>query len=182
MLNNLSAPTIQTNRLFIRIVDLSDSNDYFEFCSNPNVCRYLTFNPYVSLRQSKNAINNMIRAYLQGTDVNFSIINSSISRVIGSISLTFNKDNSATIGYILNENYWNKGYMSEAISAICKVAFSYYKVDCLYAKYIKDNIASEKVLNNNGFTICDVINNGFVKNGRLYDLVVCKKNNDESAT
>ena len=171
----LTAPTINTNRLFIRIVDLSDSYDYFHFCSSANVCKYLTFNPYKTLSQAKNAINNMIRAYLQGTDVNFSIIYNENKRVIGSISLTFNIDCSATIGYILNEEYWNLGIMKEAIDAMCNVAFKYYEVDFIKARYISSNIASEKVLLANGFVKVGVITNGFLKNGVYYDLIICEK-------
>lgn len=177
MNKHLTAPTINTNRLFIRIVDLSDSYDYFDFCSNANVCKFLTFNPYKSLSQAKNAINNMIRAYLQGTDVNFSIIYKKNRRVIGSISLTFNIDNSVTIGYILNEAYWSKGIMKEAIDAICKVAFNYYGVELIKAKFISENIASEKVLIANGFNKVELIKNGFVKNGVFYDLIICEKYN-----
>ena len=175
MKNYLTAPTIQTNRLTIRIVDLVDSSDYFEFCSNANVCKYLSFNPYKSLSQAKNAINNMIRAYLQGTDVNFSIIYRDLKKVIGSISLTFNKDNSATIGYILNDLYWNQGIMKEAIEAICKIAFDYYEVKFLKAKFISENIASEKVLYANGFKEVEVLKNGFIKNGFYYYLIIYEK-------
>ena len=175
MKNYLTAPTINTNRLYIRIVDLADYNDYFEFCSSENVCRYLTFNPYKNVSQCKNAINNMIRAYLQGTDVNFSFINKLNNRVIGSISLTFNDDESVTLGYILNEKYWNQGLMKEAINAICKVAFEYYEAKKVKAKYISDNIASERVLVANGFEKTNILKNGFIKNGYYFDLIICEK-------
>ena len=38
MFNNKSAPTILTNRLFIRVVDRADFKDYNRFCSKINVC------------------------------------------------------------------------------------------------------------------------------------------------
>ena len=57
MYNRKSAPTIQTNRLFIRVVDRNDFMDYYRFCSNDNVCKYLTFTPYKNTIQSKRAID-----------------------------------------------------------------------------------------------------------------------------
>lgn len=172
MYQKLSAPTIQTDRLYIRFVDEKDVFAYFKMCSNPLVCRYLTFNPYKSVNDTKNVINNMIRAYIQGSDLNLSIILKSTNVVIGSISLSFNEFyNTAEVGYILDELYWNNGYMNEALSALIKVCKEYYKLDCLYANFLEDNLSSKKLLLKNGFKIEQVNYNGFIKNNSYYNLV-----------
>lgn len=172
MYQNLNAPTIQTDRLFIRFVDKKDVYEYYKICSNPSVCRYLTFNPYKSIKETSIVIDNMIRAYLQGSDVNLSIILKEENLVIGSISLSFKQyDNSAEVGYILNEVYWNKGYMNEALNALIIVCKEYYNLDYLTANYLQDNISSEKLLLKNGFNIDEIINNGFIKNNQFYNLV-----------
>lgn len=177
MYTNLNAPTITTNRLFIRFVSIYDYKDYFTFCSNHKVCEYLTFNPYNNVTQAKRAIENMIRASLIGSDANFSIIDRLTNKVIGSISLTFsNTSNSADVGYILDEAYWKKGIMSEALKEIINVAFTYYNLDYLTASYLKDNKASEALLNKFNFQIYDVINNGFIKNNLKHDLIKCVLN------
>ena len=167
-----TAPNIQTDRLIIRPVCVDDANDFFEFCSDSNVCEYLTFNPYKTVRHTKLILNNMVNAYIHGTDVNFSIVLKSNYKVIGSISLSFKeKGNFAEVGYLLNYFYWNNKYMDEALKAIIKVAFNYYNVDYLLASYIKENKASSKLLSKNGFEVIETIPNGFVKNGKLHDLV-----------
>ncbi len=166
-----SAPTIETNRLFIRVVSSEDYKDYYRFCSNKNVCKYLTFNPYTNIFQAKKAINNMIRAYLANTDVNFSIIYKQENKVIGSISLSFKNDNIGEIGYILDESYWNNKIMDEALKALIKVCNYHYCLDALVASYIKENIASEKLLFRNNFKIYENLNYGLIKNNKPYDLV-----------
>ena len=174
MYSNLNAPTIQTDRLIIRLVCLEDAPFYYSFCSNPNVCKYLTFNPYTNFNMAKRAIENMIRAYLIGSDVNFSIIYKENKQVIGSISLSFsNTTNSADIGYILDDKYWNKSIMSEAINSIIEVAFNHYNVDFITASYISNNKASEALLNKFNFKVTDRISNGFIKNHIGYELVKC---------
>ncbi len=169
---NLTAPCIKTDRLILRMVEIDDARSYFTFCSQPEVCRYLTFNPYQNINQAKNSIQNMIRAYLQGSDVNFSICLKDNKRVIGSISLSFNKEyNLAEVGYLLDYHFWHQGYMSEALQAIIKAAFEYYHLDGLLANYIAENDASAHLLAKNQFQIIHEIENGFIKNGQPYKLV-----------
>lgn len=166
-----SAPTIETNRLFIRVVSSEDYKDYYRFCSNKNVCKYLTFNPYTNFFQAKKAINNMIRAYLANTDVNFSIIYKQENKVIGSISLSLKNDNIGEIGYILDEAYWNNKIMDEALKALIKVCKDYYCLDALIASYIKENIASEKLLENNDFIVYETQKCGLIKNDKCYEII-----------
>ena len=170
MFNKKSAPTILTNRLFIRVVDRADYKDYFRFCSKPNVCKYLTFNPYSNTLQAKRAIDNMIRAYIVGSDVNFSIILSEKKEVIGSISISFKRNNVGEIGYILDDFYWNNKIMDEALKGIIKICNEYYNLDCLVASYISENLASKKLLERNGFKLYETLPCGLIKNNIAYDL------------
>ena len=66
--------------------------------------------------------------------------------------------------------------MSEALKEIINVAFTYYNLDYLTASYLKDNKASEALLNKFNFQIYDVINNGFIKNNLKHDLIKCVLN------
>lgn len=174
MLQYKTAPVIETDRLIIRIVSISDAKDFFEFCKDPKVCTYLTFNPYKSVFYTKHIINNMINAYIQGTDANFSIIYKKENKVIGSISLHFfENENVGDVGYLLNSSYWNKGIMSEALDAFIKMAFSYYNFDALTASYISENLASERLLKKFNFSVIEYVKDGITKNNRKYDLVKC---------
>ncbi len=171
MYNKIFAPKILTNRLLIRLVEFNDFYDYFLMCSDIDVCRYLTFNPYDNDRQAQIAINNMLNAYMNGTDTNFTIILKETNQIIGSISLTFHKENnSAEIGYILNKNFWHNGYMDEALKAIIKTSFEYYHLDFIIANYIDENVSSAKLLDKNGFVIYDHLNKAFMKNHIAYNI------------
>ena len=143
MLQFKSAPKITTDRLLIRIVSEEDAKDFYEFCSDPLVCEYLTFNPYKSLFHTKTIINNMINAYIHGTDVNFSVVLKDTLKVIGSVSLNFkSKENFTEIGYLFNSSYWNKGYAYEAVEAVIKVAFEYYNVELIIEPYSPNDYLS----------------------------------------
>lgn len=174
MLQYKVAPVIHTDRLLIRIVSEDDAKDFYEFCKDPKVCTYLTFNPYKNVFYTKRILNNMVNAYIHGSDANFSIVYKENNKVIGSISLHFlENENVGDVGYLLNSSYWNKGIMDEALKAFIEVAFSYYNLDYLTASFIKENIASERLLLKNGFKINEYIKNGLIKNNKYYDLIKC---------
>ena len=72
-------------------------------------------------------------------------------------------------------SYWKNGYANEAIKALIEVAFDYYNVNVIEAKYLLENIASKNLLKKNEFIIDEIIKDGFIKNNRKYDLVKCYK-------
>lgn len=77
-------------------------------------------------------------------------------------------DGGAEIGYGINEIYQNRGYATEAVSALVDWAFTQSGVMCVRAETDADNIASQKVL----------IKAGFVPTGETGDegpLYICKK-------
>lgn len=55
-------------------------------------------------------------------------------------------DGSIEIGYGIYAPYWNQGYMSEALKALCKWVFTHEGVQSVIAETEKDNIASQCVL------------------------------------
>ncbi|MBF4691934.1 GNAT family N-acetyltransferase [Fusibacter ferrireducens] len=57
----------------------------------------------------------------------------------------------AELGYRVDFNEQGKGYTSQAIKLILKAAFELYKVDEVIAGTSKENIASQRVLEKNGF-------------------------------
>ena len=172
MFKNLGAPQFFTKRLFIRAIDLIDIEDMFEICSDYSVTEYLTFEPHKSTLDTRHVIENMIRSYYAGQSINFSLIDKTTNKMIGSASLTFNLyENSAEIGYLLKKEYWNQGYMSEAIEAIIDLSFQYYQLNRLYAKHILENIASQKIIQKEKFTCYRKLENSFVKGKRSYTIL-----------
>lgn len=72
---------------------------------------------------------------------------------VGSLMFKGNPDRNGKveIGYGTNEEYQNRGYMTEAVEAICRTAFETGKVKRIIAETAKDNTASFGVLEKNDF-------------------------------
>ena len=56
----------------------------------------------------------------------------------------------ATIGYIINQKYWNRGFTTEANRVVIELAFEKIGMNKLDAFHDKDNPASGKVMEKSG--------------------------------
>ena len=92
-------------------------------------------------------------------------------KLIGSISVE-KKDDDAEIGYMLLDEYANKGIGTEAVKQICPIAFKVLSLEQITANVFQPNIASIRVLLKNGFKYKGAIPNAVIKDGNVYDLLI----------
>ena len=71
------------------------------------------------------------------------------------------------LGYWLDENFWGRGIMTEAVKRICKVAFMKFDIVRIFAITFEKNIASKRVLENAGFTYEGTMRDGIFKNDEI---------------
>ena len=90
---------------------------------------------------------------------------------IGSISVE-KKDDDAEIGYMLLNEYSNKGLATEAVKQVCTFAFKVLSLEKITANVFQPNIASIRVLLKNGFKYKGAITNAVIKDGNVYDLLI----------
>jgi ribosomal-protein-alanine N-acetyltransferase len=99
-------------------------------------------------------------------------------KVIGAIGAQFGEDiyrYNAELGYWLAESQWGKGIMTYIIGEFTKYVFENHKIHRLYAKVFKENIASHKTLEKNGFILEGTLRKGAFKNGYFMDVHVYSK-------
>ena len=92
-------------------------------------------------------------------------------KLIGSISVE-KKDDDAEIGYMLLNEYTNKGIATEAVKQVCTIAFKILSLEQITANVFPQNIASIRVLQKNGFKYKGAIPNAVIKDGNVYDLLI----------
>lgn len=78
----------------------------------------------------------------------------------------------AELGYWLGEPHWGKGIISRAIPQILDFAFKTYDITRVYARPFGTNIASQKVLEKNGFKLEARFEKSLFKNGEYLDELV----------
>ena len=99
-------------------------------------------------------------------------------KIVGNITVEQKSDvycKDGEIGYLLLTEYWSKGIMTEAVCQICDVAFSELDIVRITGLVYAPNVASQRVLEKNGFVREGLQRNAVYKNGQIYDLVLYGK-------
>lgn len=149
-------PKTQSERLTLDNLSTDDQQAIFEIFSNPKVMEYYDMEPFTKPEEGQNMISFFRNKFISKTGIRWAIREKGKNQLIGTCG--FNNwveyDHSAIIGYELAPAYWGKGYASEAIAQVIKLAYQGglpIKVNRIEASVVPGNIGSENVLKKNGF-------------------------------
>ncbi|GAA6768839.1 GNAT family N-acetyltransferase [Flavobacterium sp. CGRL1] len=143
---------IETERLLLRELLLSDVDGMFELDSNPNVHLFVGNNPVKNIEQSVEYIHFVQKQYKDFGTGRWAVILKETNEFLGWSGIKFITDeinghtNFYEIGYRFIEKHWGKGYATEAGKAFVDYAFNEMKVDALYAYADAGNENSRKIL------------------------------------
>lgn len=142
--------TLETKRLILRKFYLSDIDDFYEYCKNPNVGPNAGWKPHESKEESFEILNNIIKQQ----EV-WAIVKKDENKVIGSIGLhrDYKREfkNVKMIGYVIGENYWGNGYATEAAKRVIKYGFETLGLDLISVYHYPNNMRSKRVIEKCGF-------------------------------
>lgn len=169
---------IETERLVMLPWEKSreDAIGLYDFAKNPNVGPKAGWKPHESVRESMEIIEEIFIPV--GA---FKIVLKETGKIIGNIG--FEPDihregiNSKEMGYALDEAYWNKGYMTEAVRAMMNYAFEKYNLDILSIQTNVVNGASQRVIEKVGFVYegfrrkSSVDYDGTVRDVKMYSIL-----------
>ena len=109
---------LRTKRLLLRPMVKGDLDDFYEYCSQPEVGPKAGWLPHQSKKESYKI---MKKIFLNQESV-WGIIFPEKNKLIGTIGLvpdiSRNFPNSRMIGYSLSKTYWGNGYMTESVLAV----------------------------------------------------------------
>lgn len=78
----------------------------------------------------------------------------------------------AELGYWLAEPFWGHGIISKAVSEMVGFAFKTYDINRLFARPFGTNLASQRVLEKNGFMLEARFEKAIFKNGEYLDELI----------
>jgi len=110
---------------------------------------------YYTHEKARQLIINSRASYVEGSSCLLFIFKKSKNELIGTISLTnivYGPFLSAFLGYELTAKEWNKGYMTEAVKGMIKIAFQTLGLHRIEANVMPRNKPSVKLLSKSGFT------------------------------
>ena len=158
-------PVLETDRLILRSMRMSDARDLYAYASDPQVSQTVLWDAHQSIFQSRRFLRAAIWQYRRGLPASFAITLRDSGRMIGTIGFMWvNTDHkSAEVGYSLSRAYWNQGYMTEALRAVIDYSFQTLGIHRIGAQHETDNEASGAVMRK-----CGMQKEGTLR-GRLYN-------------
>ncbi len=150
---------LETDRLILRPLELSDAADMFAMDNNPEVHKYLWQNPTQTIAETIKIIENIHGQYERNNIGRFATILKETGEFIGWTGIKYIDDhiengnsNFYDYGYRLNEKSWGKGYATEASFAWLDYGFNQMKIDTMHAYAHHDNGASNRILGKIGMS------------------------------
>lgn len=154
--------TLETKRLLLRPLELTDAESMFAMDNNPNVHIYLWQKPTQTLEETLTIIKNVQGQYLKNNIGRFATILKETGEFIGWTGIKYIDDhiengntNFFDYGYRLNEKFWNNGYATEASIAWLDYGFNQMNIDKMNAYTHHENGASNRILNKIGMTLVE---------------------------
>ncbi|WP_313798951.1 GNAT family protein [Cytobacillus sp.] len=133
---------IKTERLIIRNFELDDWKAVHAYTSKKSVMKYMP-EGVLTEKETKEFINRNIGDSAE----KFAVILADEDILIGHVEFfKYFGEHSYEIGWVFNPEYYNKGYATEAASAIVKYGFEDLKLHRIVATCQPENIPSYRVM------------------------------------
>lgn len=137
---------------------------------------------FYTLQFQKNNLAENYRQFLNGTNVNFGIFKG--TDLIGKIQISnvvIGVFKSAFVGYSIDEQEQNKGYMKQSLLLLIKYAFGTMGLHRLEASTLTDNLRSQNVLKACGFDEIGISKKYLFINNMWRDHITFCKTNEENS-
>lgn len=164
-------PVLETSRLVLRGLLPEDESAIFTIYSNPEVTRFCDIVTLADRQQAGRLLAFFQSQFEKNTGIRWGITEKGLPGVIGLCGVVWYPHNrSALLSYDLDQNYWSRGIMTEAVDAVIRYVFTTFGINRITATTCVENKRSIRVLQHSGFQEEGILRDwGFWK-GRFEDL------------
>lgn len=141
-------PVLETERLTLRALTLDDAKAIFGLRTNKEVNEYIDRKVPRNLSEARAFIDRIATLAENNKGIFWVIASKSTNELMGTIGLRNFEDEEdyAEIGYEINPDYQERGYMSEAFGPVLKYGFQNLELKTIEAFTHKNNTASIALL------------------------------------
>ena len=168
-------PTLETERLILRKILVSDAEDMFEYSKDQTITKYLTWSPHPDKYYTVDYIKFITRKYKTGDFRDWAVIDKSTGKMIGTCGFTSVdlQNKKAEIGYVYNSAFWGRGIAPEALLAVIDFGFEKLDLNRIEGRFMVENTASRRVMEKCGMTFEGVYRQLLLVKEKYRDVGVC---------
>ncbi|WP_299160642.1 GNAT family N-acetyltransferase [uncultured Tenacibaculum sp.] len=136
---------IETERLILRELMISDAEPFFNLNANSEVMRYTGDQPFSSISDAELFLKNYTD-YKKNGFGRWAVILKESNEFVGWCGLKLNEEEFIDLGFRFFQKDWGKGYATEAAKASLKYGFKNLNLTNIIGRASIDNKASVRVL------------------------------------
>ncbi|MCT9084569.1 GNAT family N-acetyltransferase [Streptomyces fulvoviolaceus] len=162
--------TLTTGRLLLRVVGPQDTDAVYEAAQDPDIQRWTTIpSPY--LREHAQSFTDQLvpEGWVDGSLLTWGIFLSVGEDLVGMLSLSMRSLGGAEIGFWGTEEHRGNGYVTEAVLAVSRWAFTDLSIDRVEWRAEVGNKPSRAVAERTGFVIEGTLRSAIIHRGARRD-------------
>ncbi len=171
---NFENDKIETQRLVLRRFNLDDAKRVSQICNSDEVWRGTLALPHPYTEDSaKSWINRHDENFEKNFCHDFAITDKNTGELYGCMGMFMDMANkNGELGYWIDPKFWNKGYATEAASAMIEYGFKIKGLHKIHARHFASNPASGRVMEKCGMKKEGVQEKEIFKIDRYEDVVL----------
>jgi ribosomal-protein-alanine N-acetyltransferase len=167
-------PTLETERLILRAIDVADAEHIFEYAKNPNVSKFTLWEPHTTIADSVSYIKDYVLGYYShGVPEPFGIAyKSDPSKLIGTVGCFWisKPAKAMELACAVGQDHWGKGLMPEACKAIMDYCFKTFDLKRIQGRCKAENLPSAKVMQKIGMSYEGTLKSALFHRDRYWDM------------
>ena len=173
-MKNIQFEELNTTQLHLRKVRREDATQFFRFAGSKTVTKYMFWKPHADVGESVASIEKTLSRYAQGNCWRWGIALKETDELVGISDLLGIDETirSSTFAYMIAEEFWGRGFATEALSAVLRFAFDRLELETVWAEHFGPNGASGAVMRKCGMVFQRTEPEKYEKSGRKYNAVV----------
>jgi ribosomal-protein-alanine N-acetyltransferase len=165
-------PTLETDRLLLRKIQLADVDDVYEYTSDPLVAEHTSWPPHESREASAAFVAGLVEEYAKGEIAPWGVELKAERKLLGTCGFIawHVRHRKAEVGYAMHRSYWGRGLMTEAVRAIVDFGFERMALYRIEALCDVDNVGSYRVMEKAGLAFEGILRGYIFSKGAHRDL------------
>ena len=153
---------------------MRDAKDIFAYASDPEVARYVLWEPHKSLADTRSFLRFLRSRARAGYPSSWVVTLRDTGKVIGTIGFVWYSDENrlAELGYSFARETWNRGYATQALRAVIDAAFRALPLNRLEAQHDIRNPASGRVMEKCGLRQEGILRGRILNKGEYVDVAL----------
>ena len=174
-------PVLETDRLILRKLKVSDYEDMYEYSKRDEVTKYLLWRSHPDLYYTKDYLSYVQSRYRAMEFFDWALILKDSGKMIGTCgyaNLDF-ENNLAEIGYVINPDFQRRGYATEAVQRVIDYGFTELNLHRIEARYIVGNEVSRRVMEKCGMRFEGIHRSSLFVKGEYVSVGYCALTADD---